>query len=136
MDTLSLKKLQTRMLTDIMLAIEKHQDFFFALVQGQLKDNMYVVSGNGVTHFYESITEKGVQTKKEVKNEFTELVNEMVWSDDGYFLNRKYINVQIDLPYKFTNKRILTNDVILKIRNKYGKDTPAHHVKYLFTGDI
>lgn len=107
-------------------------------VQSRLKDNQYICSGMGSTSIYE--INENYEDKEEIENSFSQELNSIIWEQGSWF----------DLPYKFNNKRILTDDIQKAINNyftEYGclnsfrlKEFPelinyhVTHIRFIFTG--
>lgn len=86
------------------------QEEFVEIVKDGLKDNEYICSGMGGTSFYK-FDENG--RDEEIENKSTEVVNNLEWGLENEF------NFRLSLPYKMTNKAVLTEEVETFIENLY-----------------
>lgn len=90
----------------------KFQLEFEEIIKESLNDDVYICSGMGSTCFYK-FSESGKD--EEIENKTTALINELIWNLD--------FNIQLDLPYKMTSKKVLdqsTEDIISDIYKSKG----------------
>jgi len=109
-----IKSFEQRYIKAINEALEKikndFQEEFISVVQSNLAEDVYICSGMGNTSFYK-FDENG--RDEEIKNKVTKVVNNLEWGLDGEF------GFRLSLPYKMTNKVMLTDEVEKSINILY-----------------